>query len=112
MWFDAKAALREIENQHLTPATSATSATRGGENEVPCSNVADVAAPESQNPQIGQLPDLAVLEAIALGNVRPGPIATHTNLGATVTYQLLDKLIALGRIHQARDGVLSVVSSE
>lgn len=51
--------------------------------------------------------DNLVLCAIREGNLRHGAVATATGIGATVTYQLLDKLIASGKVTQAQDGLLS-----
>ena len=42
--------------------------------------------------------------------VRVESAPTATGLGVTVTYQLLDRLIANGSVAQARDGELSVGS--
>ncbi len=58
-------------------------------------------------PRAGQEAEAAILVAVRSGNRRPGPIATATGRGVTVTYQLLDRLIAEGRVAQARDGKLS-----
>jgi len=59
--------------------------------------------------QVGvQKKETDVLCSIERGNQRHGAIATDTALGATVTYQLIDRLIKAGRITQAKDGVLSI----
>jgi len=47
-----------------------------------------------------------VIDAVQRGAARPGAVATSTGIGATVTYQLIDRLIAEGRICMARDGTL------
>lgn len=53
-----------------------------------------------------------VVQAIERGAERHGAIATASGLGATVTYQLIDRLVASRRLIQAKDGVLSVGGSE
>ncbi len=105
MWFDVQAALAEIEGPPR--ATTAESPPR-------VAHVAHVARPpalKSENAyRAGQDPEAAILDAIRGGNHRPGPIATATGRGVTVTYQVLDRLIAEGRVAQARDGELRVGS--
>jgi hypothetical protein len=49
-----------------------------------------------------------VLNAVRDGAKRPGPVAVKAGLGATVTYRLIDRLIADGRLSIARDGALSM----
>ena len=106
MWFDVQAALAEIEG--------APRATTTAEHPPHVAHVAHVARPparKSENaPRAGQDAVTAILDAIRGGNQRPGPIATATGRGVTVTYQLLDRLIAEGSVAQARDGELSVGS--
>ncbi len=102
MWFDVQAALAEIEG--APRATTAEPPPR-------VAHVAHVARPpvlKSENgPRAGQEAVTAILDAVGRGKRRPGPIATATGLGVTVTYQLLDRLIAEGSVAQARDGELS-----
>lgn len=78
--------------------------------------VVEVAACRSQKTETslstGQGADIVILAAIRAGNRSPGTVASETKLGATPTYQLIDKLRAEGRISQARDGELSVVEEE
>ncbi len=105
MWFDVQAALAEIEGARCAIAADPPPHV---------AHVAHVARPparKSENaPRAGQDAVTAILDAIRGGNQRPGPIATATGRGATVTYQLLDRLIAEGSVAQARDGELSVGS--
>ncbi len=106
MWFDVRAALAEIE--------SAPRAETAAEPLPRVAHVAHVARPpalKSENaPSTGQEAEAVILDAIRDGKRRPGPIATATGRGVTVTYQLLDRLIAEGRVAQARDGELRVGS--
>ena len=108
MWFDVQAALAEIE--------SAPRAVSAAEPRPRVAHVAHVARPpalKSENaPRAGQDAKAAILDAIGRGKRRPGPIATATGRGVTVTYQLLDRLIAEGSVAQARDGDLSVGSKQ
>ncbi len=107
MWFDVQAALAEIEGPPR--ATTAESPPR-------VAHVAHVARPpalKSENaPRAGQDTEAAILDAIRDGKRRPGPIATATGRGVTVTYQLLDRLVAGGSVTQARDGELTVGSKQ
>ena len=52
----------------------------------------------AQNAQAG------ILGAIRAGIKTPGAIATATRLGATATYQELDRMTAAGLLTMARDG--------
>ncbi len=103
MWFDVQAALAEIEG--------APRVTTAAEPPPRVAHVAHVARPQAlifgNAPRAGQEAVTAILDAIRGGKRRPGPIATATGRGVTVTYQLLDRLIAEGRVAQARDGKLS-----
>lgn len=53
--------------------------------------------------------EAAIVETIRAGNTRPGPVAIATGYGATVSYQLIDRLVQQGRIQQAKGGALSVI---
>ncbi len=55
--------------------------------------------------------DDRVLAAIETGSRTPGAVATRTRLGATTTYQSVSRLTDSGRIEQASDGSLALVSS-
>ena len=102
MWFDVQAALAEIEGAPRAIAADPPPHV---------AHVAHVARPPVLNsknlPSSGQDAKEAILAVIRDGKRRPGPIATATGLGVTVTYQLLDRLIAEGRIAHAPDGKLS-----
>ncbi len=52
--------------------------------------------------------EAVVVETIRAGNTRPGPVAIATGYGATVSYQLIGRLVQQGRIEQAKDGSLSI----
>lgn len=113
MLFDVSAALAEILAQ--APATFATPATN-----------ASVLPPVSRMSRMSQLPSpkpvlapvvfvpspanlqTAILTAIRAGNLTPGAIATETKLGATATYQELDRLTKAGLIEMARKGTYSL----
>ncbi len=58
-----------------------------------------------------QIAEVTILDAIRAGNRRDGAVVTKTKLGVTRTYQLVEQLIADGQIHQAHDGLLSVVGT-
>ncbi len=55
--------------------------------------------------------EAVIVETIRAGNIRPGPVATATGFGATVSYQLIDRLVQQGRIRQAKDGTLTAVEA-
>ncbi len=80
MWFDVQAALAEIEGAPRAIAT---------EPPPHVAHVAHVARPpalKSENaPRAGQDAVTAILDAIRDGKRRPGPIATATGRGVTVT---------------------------
>ena len=63
-----------------------------------------------QGEETRQSPDTLILTAVRSGNHRPGPIAIATGLGATRAYQTINRMLSEGLIHQAKDGILSVVS--
>lgn len=105
MWFDVEAALAEI---------GAAAEKRGRKPEcgvADVANVANVAAPCEQKSERGEGAEAGevanVLAAIDAGAERPGSIAVNAGLGVTVTYQLIDRLVAEGRLTIARDGILS-----
>jgi hypothetical protein len=52
--------------------------------------------------------EVIILDAVRAGNWSPGMIARASRLGVTKAYQEIDKLRSEGKIHQARDGVLTV----
>ena len=109
MWFDVQAALAEIES--APRATTATTAAKPPPHVAHVAHVARPPALKSENAyRAGQDAKAAILDAIRGGKRRPGPIATATGRGVTVTYQLLDRLIAGGSVAQAREGELSVGS--
>lgn len=127
MIFDAYAALAKIQHQGTTPATSATlrhtptsGRTKGAQTHpklAECRNVANVAVGRgeisktaSSSPPPQKSAEVLALDAIRTGYVRHGVVATKTMLGATVTYRLLDRLIAEGRVAQAKDGTLSIIT--
>lgn len=56
--------------------------------------------------------ETVVVETIRAGNTRPGPVAIATGYGATVSYQLIDRLVQQGRIQQAKDGSLSIAEEQ
>ncbi|MCP4182433.1 MAG: hypothetical protein GY761_03835 [Hyphomicrobiales bacterium] len=106
MYFDVRAALLKIERG--IPATSATPATQ--ERKQPkkqprVANVAEVAASQLKNQKSAEV---IILDAVRAGNWSPGMIARASRLGTTKAYQEIEKLRSEGKIHQARDGVLTV----
>ena len=115
MIFDAYAALRKLETEAPAPATSATSATNSPKNPNLGGNVAsvaDVAAPTgeisfSEKPMSDET---LIVDTVKFGASRHGAIATKASLGATVTYQLIDKLVASGRLRIAKDGTITIGS--
>jgi len=104
MWFDPKAALAKIEREAGHPATSATPATSVVEKVPQVAEVAEVAAPE---PPKRKTAEIVIIEAISAGNLRHGPVAKASGLGATKTYQEIDRMLHAGLIAQAQDGKLS-----
>ncbi|MCL5779307.1 hypothetical protein M1105_20370 [Limibaculum sp. FT325] len=102
MWFDVEAALAEI---------GSAAEKRGRKPACGVADVANVAAPCEQKSERGEGAEAGevanVLAAIDAGAERPGSIAVNAGLGVTVTYQLIDRLVAEGRLTIARDGILS-----
>ncbi len=99
MWFDPKAALAEIESHPI--ATSATSATRDNVSPRRVADVADVAAPRGQKPEIiGMQPhnDAEVLAQFLLehGPHTYGAAAAELGWGATRTWRAEAELTAAG----------------
>ena len=118
MLFDVSAALAEILAQ--TPATFATSATSATNSSVlpPVSRMSRVSQLGSSKPAPAPVahvpapasPQTAVLAAIRAGNLTPGAIATATKLGATASYQELDRLAKAGPIEMASNGTYSLAN--
>ncbi len=114
MWFDVQAALEALgdtETQSPPPANLANPANleRNPRREAP--RIAEIAGLAAQTPSKTK----SLLRAIEESHkpqsrwqARAGALSSHTGLGATVTYQQIDKLLAQGRIIQSRDGVLSI----
>ncbi len=111
MKFDVAAAVAEVLSETQTPATVATVATERPKSQPEresSSKVAEVAATRVSKTKTKEDREAVVVETIRAGNIRPGPVATATGFGATVSYQLIDRLVQQGRIRQAKDGSLSV----
>ena len=49
-----------------------------------------------------------IVQTVQFGTSRHGAIATGANLGTTVTYRLIDKLVASGSLMQAKDGTITI----
>ena len=114
MWFDVQAALEALgdnEIQRPTPAIPANPANQERKAKRETSQIAEIAGLAAQPPSKTK----SLLRAIEESHkpksqwqARAGALSSHTGLGATVTYQLIDKLLAQGRIIQSKDGVLSI----
>lgn len=114
MWFDVQAALKALGDTEIQCPPPA----------IPANPANLERKPRRESPQIAEIAGLAaqpasktksLLRAIEEGHkpqsrwqARAGALSSHTGLGATVTYQLIDKLLAQGRIIQSKDGILSV----
>jgi hypothetical protein len=76
-------------------------------------HVARPPAPEPEKPHPNeQGAEIVILAAIRAGNHRPGPIARESGLGATLTYQAIDRMQRADRIEVARDGLISARGEE
>lgn len=114
MWFDVQAALEALgdnETQRPAPANLANPANQEGKPKQESPQIAEIAGLAAQPPSKTK----SLLRAIEESHkpqsrwqARAGALSSHTGLGATVTYQLIDKLLAQGRIIQSKDGILSV----
>lgn len=103
MWFDVSAALAALDPAPAEiPAIPAIQPRPESQNSG--NRNASALAPVDLDPA-----EAAVVAALRLGCVRPGVIATRSGLGGTATYQALDRLLASGRVAQARDGTLSEI---
>ena len=103
MWFDVSAALAALDPSPVAiPAIPAIQP--GPESQNSKNRNAPALAPVDPDPAA-----TAVVAALRLGCVRPGAIATQSGLGGTATYRALDRLLASGRVGQARDGTLSEI---
>lgn len=119
MWFDVQAAVANIVSDDKTgvaayppanPANPANSGQINGPFTSRLAGIAEIAEGDTKIPNSlnGAVTDeFLVLRAIRSGITRHGAIATSSGLGATITYQLLDRLIASGQIEQAQNGILS-----
>jgi len=117
MGFDVKQALAEIEEQKTSMLEStygANTANRANPaNEPRLAQIARLARKgalgATNQTSSGQEAEKIIVQSMEDGNLRHGAIASSANLGVTVTYQLIERLLSAGRIVQAKDGVLSVV---
>lgn len=112
MLFDVQAALSEILTS--TPATPATIATNTSKPP-PLSRVSRLSQEvdaESKIPKSApHSPRAAIMRALRAGLKTPGSIATAAKLGATETYQELDRMAQAGLVLMHRDGALQLVAS-
>ena len=113
MLFDVTAALADILAQ--APATPATFATNTPvlPPESRVSRVSQQAGPKPPPAPFapGTAPadaQTAILAAIRAGCLTPGAIATATRLGATATYQELDRMTEAGLIQMAVNGAYAL----
>ena len=111
MLFDVQAALSEI--LAATPATIATPATNTPEIP-PLSRVSRMSqgvTSETKIPKSAPLsPRAAIIRTLRAGLKTPGSIATAAKLGATDTYQELDRMEAEGLVTMAPDGALGLTA--
>lgn len=57
---------------------------------------------------LGNSPQGAIIEALRRGAKTPGAVATAARLGATLTYQTLDRMAAEGLVSMKPDGALAL----
>ena len=89
MWFDVRAALADLDHDPAERPSRVAHVAR----------VARFPASESEASAIAEeVSEAKVIRAIRRGSRRPGVIETTAGLGATVTYELLDRLRARGRL--------------
>lgn len=107
MLFDVQAALSEILAS--TPATPATIATKTHETP-PLSRVSRLSQGVALETKIQKSAPLstraAIFQALRAGLKTPGSIATAAKLGATDTYQELDRMAQEGLVAMQPDGGL------
>ena len=72
-------------------------------------HVADVAGSQPQNQKSAEI---IIQDAVRAGKRSHGTIARTSMLGVTRTYQEIDKLRDEGKLHQASDGILTVVGPD
>lgn len=102
MWFDVSAALAALD---ATPA--ANPANPANQAAPPVSQISAISSPSPDEPGDLGAVEAAVLGALGEGCDRPGAVAAKAGLGVTATYRAIDRLLATGRVAQARDGTLS-----
>ncbi len=56
--------------------------------------------------------EVIILDAVRAGNWSPGMIARASRLGVSKAYQEIDRLRSEGKLHQARDGILTVAKAD
>jgi len=117
MWFDVQSeleALGESQFQRPPPANPANPANleRNPKQEAPqLAGIAGIAAQPPSNAESLLSAIEASREPQSKWQARAGALSSHTGLGATITYQLIDRLLAQGRIVQSKDGVLRLADN-
>jgi len=120
MGFDLKRALAEIAERKSSVSESvarANPANRANPEIEPLlaqiARLARAKAQGSQNVPIAeQGVDAVILKSIDAGNNSHRAVSTNTKLGATVTYQIIERLMSVGRIIKEKDGVLKVMEQK
>ncbi|MCP4182562.1 MAG: hypothetical protein GY761_04495 [Hyphomicrobiales bacterium] len=56
--------------------------------------------------------EVIILDAVRAGSWSPGMIARASRLGVSKAYQEIDRLLSEGKLHHARDGILTVVNAD
>ena len=107
MYFDVRKALLEIEARDA--ATPATLATQNNKQDEKPSNVAEVASVAVAKPQSQKTAEIIILDAVRAGNRRHGPASRASGLGTTNGYNEIERLRSNGKLHCAKDGLLTVV---
>ena len=112
MLIDVQSAL--AENLASTPATPATIATNTPKPP-PLSRVSQVSQGMTAETKTAKSPILspraAIIRALQAGLKTPGSIAIAAKLGATDTYQEIDRMTLEGLVTMARNGALGLTAA-
>lgn len=101
MFFDAKKALLEMEARNA--AIPATQDTKSPENSP---RIAGIAVAERKSQKSAEI---TILDAVRAGNRRHGPASRASGLGTTNGYNEIERLRSNGKLHCAKDGLLTVI---
>lgn len=102
-------------SQQVPGKTMSAEQYASAESREPCGNLgvrSDLRARVTTAGKSDLAPRPAIIRALRAGLITPGSIATATQLGATVTYQELDRMAQAGLVTMARDGALGLTGDD